>query len=325
MFDPKKPGALSPSRALTVRPSAPVGPQGLRAGLVELFLAGRSRRTLRAYSDDLADFQAFVGAPTTDAAAARLLDAGHGGANASALAYRAHLLERGLAPATVNRRLAALRSLVKLARTLGLVPWTLDVPAVKGEGYRDTRGPGVEGVRALLGALADRQDAKGLRDRVIVRLLYDLALRRAEVVRLGVEDVDLTAGTVAVLGKGRREKLLRTLPDATRAALAAYLEVRGTAPGPLLVNVDRARKIAGGLTSTSVYRIVRTLGAGVGLTVRPHGLRHASITCALELTGGDVRRVQQFSRHADVRVLQRYDDNREDLAGEVAREVAATL
>ena len=315
----------SSKTALTVRAIAPAVAPRAREGLVALFLSGRSLRTLQAYRDDLQDYQAFVGAPTPDAAAERLLGSGHGAANAAALAYRAHLLEREFAPATINRRLAALRSLVKLARTIGAVPWTLEVPAVKGESYRDTRGPGVEGVRALLNALAGRQDAKGLRDRLMVRLLYDLALRRAEVVALTVEDVDLAAGTVAVLGKGRREKLLRTLPDATRAALAAYLAVRGTAPGPLLVNCDRAGKVAGGLTTTSVYRVVRALGASVGLSVRPHGLRHAAITAALDLTGGDVRKVQRFSRHADVRVLQRYDDNREDLSGEVAREVAATL
>jgi len=315
----------SSTTALTVRTLAPAVLPRAREGLVALFLAGRSPRTLRAYRDDLEGYRAFTGAPTIDAAAAQLLETGHGEANAAALAYRASLLERGLAPATVNRRLAALRSLVKLARTLGLVPWTLEVPAVKGESYRDTRGPGVEGVRALLGSLDARQDAKGVRDRLIIRLLYDLALRRAEVVSLDVEDVDLLAGTVAVFGKGRREKLLRTLPDATRAALAAYLAVRGTAPGPLLVNCDRAGKAPTGLTTTSVYRVVRALGAGVGLSVRPHGLRHSSITEALRLTNGDVRKVQRFSRHADVRVLQRYDDAREDFAGEVAREVAATL
>jgi len=58
--------------------------------------------------------------------------------------------------------------------------------------------------------------------------------------------------------------------------------------------------------------------------VRPHGLRHAA-TAALELTAGDVRRVQRFRRHSDVRLLQRYDDSRDDLSVEVANEVAATL
>jgi integrase/recombinase XerC len=68
--------------------------------------------------------------------------------------------------------------------------------------------------------------------------------------------------------------------------------------------------------------MVRALGIGVGLSVRPHGLRHAAITAALDLTG-DLRAVQRFSRHKDVRTLTVYDDNRQDLGGDVARRVAA--
>src|SRR4051794_116949 len=88
--------------------------------LLRAFLSGRSPRTLRAYAADLADFARWAGALDATEAARLLLAAGPGGANLAALSYRAHLLERGLAPATVARRLAALRSLVKLARTLGL-------------------------------------------------------------------------------------------------------------------------------------------------------------------------------------------------------------
>jgi integrase/recombinase XerC len=55
--------------------------------------------------------------------------------------------------------------------------------------------------------------------------------------------------------------------------------------------------------------------------VRPHGLRHAAITAALD-AGLDVRRVAKFSRHRDLRTLTVYDDNRQDLAGVVAAVVA---
>ena len=54
----------------------------------------------------------------------------------------------------------------------------------------------------------------------------------------------------------------------------------------------------------------------------PHGLRHTAITAALDVSGGDVRAAARFSRHADGRTLQRYDDNRTDLGGELARRVA---
>jgi integrase len=71
--------------------------------------------------------------------------------------------------------------------------------------------------------------------------------------------------------------------------------------------------------------MVRELGRKIGLKVWPHGLRHTAITEALDLTGGNVRAVQRFSRHRDVRVLERYDDNRRDLGGEVAKQVAASV
>src|SRR5207248_2530037 len=143
---------------------------------------------------DLADFAGWAGVPTPAEGARLLLSAGPGPANEAALGYRGHLLGRGLAPATVNRRLAALRSLVKLARALGMSAWALEVEGVRAEAYRDTRGPGAEGFRRLLGALAGRPGAKAVRDRAILRLLYDLGLRREEVCRLDVEDLDLAEG-----------------------------------------------------------------------------------------------------------------------------------
>jgi len=303
-----------------------VDPATLAAGdaLLTAFLAGRSPLTLRAYRRDLEDVHRFLGVPTVAHAAALLLAHGHGAANGLALAYRADLVGRELAAATINRRLAALRSLVKIARTLGLVPWALEVANVKSQGYRDTRGPGDDGYRRLL-AVLDRRPAPAVhRDRAAVRLLFDLALRRGEVVSLDVAHLDLDAGVVRVRGKGQTERVPLTLPDPTRAALAAWLAVRGTMPGPFFVNFDRARKGLGRrLTGRSLHRIVRELGEEAGLKeVRPHGLRHAAITAALDRTGGDIRAVQRFSRHRDVRVLAVYDDNREDLGGRVARLVA---
>lgn len=290
--------------------------------LVEVFLSGKSGRTLRAYGADLQDFASFVGVNDANAAAAALLARGHGAANELALSWRSNLLERGLTPATVNRRLAALRSLVKLARTLGLVPYTLELAGVKSAKYRETKGPGRVGFRALLELAEKDASAKGLRDRVVLRLLWDLALRREEVVSLDVSNVDLSAGTVSILGKGRRERETLTLPASTVAALRAWLAVRGTTPGPLVVNMDRHTK-GERLTGAGLYHLVQALGRRVGLTVRPHGLRHAAITEALERTGGNVRAVQRFSRHRDLRTLTTYDDNRTDMAGEVAALVAS--
>ena len=153
-------------------------------------------------------------------------------------------------------------------------------------------------------------------------MLFERALRREEVARLDVAILDLPACTVSILGKGRREREMLTLAAPTCRALADWLAVRGTVPGPLFVNFDRARKGDGRLTGAGIWSIVTALGEATGQRVRPHGLRHAGITEAQYKTGGDVRRVRESSRHSDVATVLIYDDNRKDVAGEVARLVA---
>jgi integrase/recombinase XerC len=300
-------------------------PGGPAQRLLTAFLAGRSPQTLRAYRQDLADFAAFVGAAAPAEAAQQLLAGGAGAANEVALRYNADLRRRSLAAATVNRRLAALRSLLKLARTLGLVGWSLEVEGLRSEPYRDTRGPGRDGFRRMLSVLSGRQDAKGARDRDLLRCLYDLGLRRKEVVGLDLVDLDLEAGTVMILGKGRMAKEKVTLPAPTKRVLSEWVQFRGTTPGPLFTSLDRAKKGDGRLTGSALYQIVRRLGAAIGLKTWPHALRHSAITDALDLTGGDVRAVQRFSRHKDLRTLMIYDDRRSDVAGDVARKVADTV
>lgn len=142
----------------------------LQEHLFDAFFAGRNARTVAAYRQDLEDFRAFVATrpelahlvPTSEDAAKLLLGLQHGVANALALAFRASMVDRRLAPATINRRLAALRSVVKLGNTLGLVAWKLDVENIASESYRDTRGPGREAVKEIKRLASQRQDAKGL-------------------------------------------------------------------------------------------------------------------------------------------------------------------
>ncbi|RJF84819.1 integrase [Azospirillum cavernae] len=306
----------------------PIG--ALQERLIDSFLAGRKANTIAAYRRDLEDFRAFVAgqpgmavyADTVDRVARELLGLSAGQANALALGYRSALLARGLSPATINRRLAALRSLVKLGATIGLVSWDLEVENVDGASYRDTRGPGRDGVRAILNHAQDRADAKGVRDTAIVRLLHDTALRRGEVVSLNMEHYDPATATLSILGKGRHQRETITLPAATKAALDSWIDVRGRQPGPIFFRLDNAGAGDGRLTGTAVHQIVRLLGEDIGIQTRPHGLRHAAITSALDATNGNIRAVQSFARHRDPRVTLRYDDNRADLAGQTACLVA---
>jgi integrase/recombinase XerC len=291
--------------------------------LVAAWLDGRNERTRRAYAQDLDSFRQFIGVATIDGAAEVVLGRGHGAANGTALAYRAYLKERGLSAATINRRLASLRSLVHLARTLGIVPWTLEVQNLKAEAYRDTRGPGRAGFRSLLQALAQRTDPKARRDLALLRLLHDLGLRRAEVVGLDLEHLDLAGSRLSVLRKGKTDRLWLTLPAPTLAALKDWLSVRGDGPGQLFAGFrgGKGKRLSGG----GLYRVVRNLGRMVGVQVRPHGLRHTAITEAVkaaQANGMGLEEVLDFSGHADVRTLMVYRDRERNVQGRLAALVA---
>lgn len=297
--------------------------------LLEAFFAGRCENTATAYRKDLQDFREFITAATCEQAAWLLISKGPGCANALALAYKVNLLERGLAPATVNRRLQVLRNVAHLARRLGLINWALYVPSIKVIPYRDTRGPGIIGMRLMIEQVMG--DApRDRRDRAILRLLFDLALRRGELIELDMvhlENMDNDDASIRVRRKGMTETERLSLPGPTRNALASWLEVRGQQPGPVFLNFDRAKK-GTRLTGSSIYRIVRRLGERVGIKARPHGIRHTAITEAVKKcqeNGYPFELALDFSRHADVRTLMIYRDRERDAQREIASLVAGTI
>ncbi len=133
--------------------------------LLDSFLSGKSGKTILPYKKDLQDFQRFIEAETERKAALRFISGSLGQANSLALQYRQHLINRGLQPTTINRKLAALRSLSDMAYTLGMVNWRVRIKNQKVfDSSRDTQGPGKTGVQKLREEVSRRTDAKGLRD-----------------------------------------------------------------------------------------------------------------------------------------------------------------
>lgn len=295
--------------------------------LLSSFLSNKSPKTIEAYRKDLRYFTKFLNVGTIEEATQILISKGLGPANALALKYKSTLTEKKLASSTINRRISALRSLVEMAGTLGIVNWQLKVRSSKNKPYRDTAGPGVAGFRKLLNQISARNDKKGVRDKAILRLLFDLGLRRTELISLDVEDLDLESKRIAVTGKGDNEKTFLSLPETTGKALSAWICERGTDAGPLFINFDRAGK-GRRLSGNSLYRIVRGLGKKVGLKTRPHGLRHSSITEAVraaQSNGIDITTVLHFSRHKDIRTLMIYLDHEKDMQGTLANLVSNSV
>jgi integrase/recombinase XerC len=239
--------------------------------------------------------------------------------------WRAAMLADELSPATINQRMAALRSVLKIAKTIGLIDWTLEVKGVKSESYRDTKGPSLTQAEALIAVVRAQKGPISLRNEAIVRLMYDRGLRRAEVASLNIEDIDIAGRRISVLRKARKQQKWLTLPDATLAALQSWLAVRDAAEGPVFVHIDRHRRMHDRVSGTGLYFIIKSLAAKAGFKARPHGLRHAAITAAIIATKGDVVAVQQFSDHAKVDTVMLYYHNASDVGGAVADMVAGTL
>jgi integrase len=197
--------------------------------------------------------------PPADApeAVAVLLSRSKGEAATIATAYRQWMeaptdARPQLAPSTVGRRLAALSSLVATAYRSDLIGWELTLKGPKVAAYRDTRGPGADAVADMVEAL-DPSTAAGARDRAIVLALAGMGLRRGELVALDLADLDTDRGTLMVTGKGRTQAVPLTVPPAVLDALAAWIDHRGTEPGPLFHGF---RGKAGRLNGGSVARIV---------------------------------------------------------------------
>jgi integrase/recombinase XerC len=309
-----------PAAAVAVRPIDLYG---------ALLADARKPTTRRARRQDIADLDRFLARkqlpPDPSLACAMFVAGGAPRANAIATAYTRSMLDKPLSPATINRRISTLRRLVKLARRFEVITWGLDVDSQPVENYRDTTGPGRAGWLRLLAAArkAAGRTAKGKRDLAIVLLLHDQGSRRAEVTGLDLADLDAESGRLMVMGKGKTEKAPMTLNARTLLALADWIAARGSAPGALFIRLDNAR-VKGQLSrldGDGVHLVVAHIGLKAKLSrpVKPHGLRHQAITRVLQLTNGNIDAGQKFARHKDPKTTQRYNDNRADVAGAMAR------
>jgi len=306
--------------------------------IVRAWMEGKSEHTRRAYGSDLEAFAAYlstaIGQPMdTTTALTRLFQQSSASAHEILLGFRNHLSRACLSAASINRHLATLRSVSKLARMLGVATWVLEVPNVTAERRRDTTGPTVADVRRMLAAANGDTEAE-TRDYAIVLTFFCLGLRVSELCGLNLQETDLTRGTTWIMGKGKREKELVPLPGPVVEAIRRYLNHRGTAAGPLfLTRGNRGKTREGRLDTRSVLRIVGQLGQRVGVHVWCHALRHSSITAALDAagrTGIGLDKVRAHSRHAAIGTLLIYADEhdrectRRRLADLVAQEIGVS-
>jgi integrase/recombinase XerD len=260
-----------------------------------LLAAQRSPRTVDAYRRDLRSLATFRNGAVGESTTPELES------------WVARMRADGLAPTTVARRVAAVRSFF---RHQVLVGARADNPASElSLPRRPRRLP-----RTLSPAETERliEAANGvspraLRDRALVELLYGAGLRVSEAVGLTRSEIDLEARLARVLGKGDKERIVplgRPAAEALRRYLALgrpHLDRRHRRD--LFLNAR-----GGALTRAGAFLILRRLAERAGLDptrVHPHLLRHSFATHLLE-GGADLRSVQEMLGHADVATTERY-------------------
>jgi site-specific recombinase XerD len=275
---------------------------------VEWFANIDNPRTRRAYQIDLTDFCDFVG--LTGADEFRAVTRSH------VLAWRAQLEQRGLAGATIRRKLAALASLFDHLLECNAVAGGNPVHGVKRPRIETSEGKtpalGDHQAKALLEA-PDANTLKGLRDRALLAVLLYHGLRREEAAQLKVSDIQERRGIkhLQIHGKGGKLRYLPLHPTAAEC-IYAYLERSGhhqnDAQAPLFMPL-RGRQTGAGMTANGIYVMVGCYIKAAGIEIAGlgvHGLRATAATNALEHEA-DITKVQAWLGHANISTTRVYD------------------
>jgi site-specific recombinase XerD len=229
------------------------------------------------------------------------------------LRYRIELESRRLSASTINLRLAAVRRLAFEAADSGLLSPELaaGIQRVKGAkklGVRLGNWLTVDQCRSLLRA-PDELTLKGRRDRAILAILLGCGLRRAEVARLQLRDIQQREehwALVDLMGKGRHIRTV-PVPDWVKAAVDEWTKAAGVGEGRVFRCVSRKGSVWGnGITEKVIWHIVKACAKRAGIQqLAPHDCRRS---CArlCHAAGGELEQIQFLLGHVSVETTERY-------------------
>lgn len=235
--------------------------------------------------------------------------------------YRAALEGQGLAPSSINVRLAAVRKLASEAAENGLLAPELaaGIARVKGakrQGVRAGNWLTREQAQDLLNA-PDPRTLKGTRDRAILGLLLGCGLRRSEIAALTVEHIQQRESRwviVDLMGKGNRVRTV-PVPAWVKVQIDRWTGAAIIRQGRLLRPLNKGGVVWGeGITEKVVWWVVREYAGMLGFpALAPHDLRR---TCArlCRAAGGELEQIQFLLGHASIQTTERYLGSRQNLA-----------
>ncbi|MDX2470943.1 MAG: tyrosine-type recombinase/integrase [SAR324 cluster bacterium] len=269
--------------------------------LLVSFFGKKAATTQRAYAQDLEDFRKYQGTEKLEDALSDFFGSPASRASLKVQHYKFLMGERGLKSTSINRRISMLKTLTKNARNKGLVAWHLEVERDIEGAIAKPIATDLKAVAALAAYFEDLPDKPiHQRNRALLYLIQDLALKSSEICDLTFANLSLSKKTLTV---GKEKK---NLPKRLGQALSLWVAVRGFGAGPLFTNFDHSQKSGQGLSTTSIYRIIKGLGKEIGVELNPRSLRQGAIAHKLETKKSGLASLMSFSGLTHEKSLKRY-------------------
>ena len=262
-----------------------------------------SIHTVRAYEKDLYDFAEFV---VTNFEQEDLTEVNY----SQIRSWIVFLMDNGLSPVSVNRKMASLKAFYKFllkSKQVEINPFVKHRSLKTGSKiqipFSETE------VKAVLTEGSFTDDFEGKRNKLIIDLFYATGMRRAELIELKLQNVDMYSNTIKVLGKRNKERIIPVLPNIS-SQIKDYLEERSGLEVIQEEGLFFLTKLGKKLNISLVYRLINGYFSGVTEKVKtsPHIIRHSFATHLLN-NGADLNSVKDLLGHASLASTQVYTHN----------------
>jgi integrase/recombinase XerC len=259
--------------------------------------------TVKAYENDLLEFSEFCSITFGE----NSLD---NNSYSEARTWIVHLVDTKISNRSINRKVASLKAYYKFLLKIGLIeihplakhkalktPKNIEIPFSEAE------------MENMLHHIPFPDDFEGIRDKLIIELFYSTGIRRTELVNLTLKNIDLIGGSLKVLGKRNKERIIPLLHPVV-LLFKNYLELRNDIRSNQTIDYVFLTKTGVKIYETLVYRIINHYFGLVSSKVKksPHVLRHTFATHLLN-KGADLNSVKELLGHASLASTQVYTHN----------------